>query len=279
MRLRITIIVVLLLVMLSYFPINNYIEATRSKVVIPVLMYHHFVEPGEETSWTTITNEAFEEQMQYLKANGYNTITDQDLVDFYYGKKRLPKKPIHITIDDGYKSNYQWAYPILKKNDMKATIFIISSRIEDGNEHYIPRLTWEQLKEMSDEGVMSIQSHTHNLHHKETINGEEISAAIADHSEEHYQKVIADFILSKEIIENKLGKEAVSLSYPYGHFDENTSLAVEEAGFKFAYTIKEDLNEFTTNPFELYRINVPSGWTGESIEKEIEKQTELLKEK
>lgn len=245
-------------------------------IFIPVLMYHHFVEQGEETSYTTITNKEFEEQIIYLKEQGYNTITDQDLIDFYYNGKKLPEKPIHITMDDGYESNYRLAYPILKENGMKATIFVIVSRID--REYSLPRLTWNQLKEMSDEGVMSIQSHTYDLHHKENVDAVEVSAAIADNSEEHYKRVLSDFNISKRLIEGKLGKKVHSISYPFGHYDENTISAVEASGYKLAYTVKSGLNTIDTNPFELMRINVSPGWTGETIEQEIENQRKLLEE-
>lgn len=249
-------------------------EIPKNDTLIPVLMYHHFVEVGEETSPTTITDEAFEEQMKYLKSLGYNTITEKDIIDFYYNGQELPENPIHITIDDGYESNYELAYPILKENEMKATIFIIGSRID--GEYSLPRLSWEQVKEMSDSGVVNIQSHTYDLHHKEDIYGEKVSAMIAYDTEEHHRKIIDDLILSKQLIEYKLGKEVLSLAFPYGHYDENTLSAVEEAGFKLAYTVKHGLNEADTNPIELHRINVTSEFDGKKIEEEIMKLKELI---
>jgi len=257
--------------------IGNYADESETvgnkkvdrKVIIPVLMYHHFVEEGEETSHTTVTDKAFEEQITYLKSQGFTTITDQDIVDFYYKGKKMPKKPIQITIDDGYESNYKLAYPILKENDMKATIFIIASRID--GEYSLPRLTWEQVKEMSDSGVISIQSHTYDLHHKVTVGQDQVTAAISDHSEEHIKNITDDFIFSKNLIESKLDKEVYSLSYPYGHYDENTISAVEAAGFKLAYTINESVNKFDTNVLELNRINVSPALTGRKIEKEIKR--------
>lgn len=177
-------------------------------------------------------------------------------------------------MDDGYESNYKYAYPILKENDMKATIFIIVLRFDE--EYGIPRLSWEQVKEMSDSEVISIQSHTYDLHHKENTDPVEVSAMIADDSDNYYQKIIDDLSISKQLIEYKLDKEVVSLSYTYGHYDENTLSAVDEVGFKVAYTVEHGLNGLDTNPLELQRINVSPGWTGETIEKEIIKLKELL---
>lgn len=252
------------------------VERSNDHTIIPVLMYHHFVEEGEEVGYTTISDVAFEEQITYLKSKGYNTITDQDIVDFYYYGKELPENPIHITMDDGYESNYKIAYPILKENGMKATIFVIVSRID--GDYYPPRLTWDQIKEMSDSGVISIQSHTYDLHHKEIIDDAvEVSAMISDTSDEFLKRVKDDLILSKEILEEKLGNEVISISYPFGHYDENTLNMIEEVGFKVAYTIEHGLNHINTDVLELFRINVSSMYNGKAIEEEIIKQKELLK--
>lgn len=242
----------------------------KSKTIIPTLMYHHFVKAGEKVSGATITIEAFEEQMKYLKSKGYNTVTDQQIVDFYYNGKELPTKPIHITMDDGYKSNYELAYPILKKNNMKATIFMIVSK--RGGEYRPPRLTWEQMKEMSDSGLISIQSHSYNLHHKEKLASGEKSAMIAYDNSQYHRKVVDDLMVSKQLIENKIGAEVISLAYPFGHYNQKNLSDVKEAGFKIAYTTKPGLNKSNTNPLELHRINVVAGYTGKTIEKEITKQ-------
>lgn len=263
----------------NVFMTNETIEADQEEVfesdtLIPVLMYHHFVEDKEKTSYTTITSEAFEEQMNYLKTKGYNAVSDHDLIDFYYHGTELPENPIYITMDDGYLSNYEIAYPILKDNDMKATIFSIASRTD--KEYSLPRFTWDQAREMSDSGVMSIQSHTYDLHHKEEVDATEVSAMIAYDTEEYYEKIVSDLTLSKHLIEHELSKEAIAFSYPYGHYDETTLSAVDEAGYKIAVTVEHGVNDINTNPLELRRINVSPSWTGETIEKEIEKQKELL---
>ncbi len=162
-------------------------------------MYHHFVKTGEKTIGTTITDEAFEEQMVYLKSNGYNAVTDNDMIDFYYNGKELPQNSIHITIDDGYRSNYEIAYPILKENNMKATIFTVVSRTE--GEYKPTSLTWEQMKEMSDSGIINIQSHTYDLHHKEIVNSIEKSAMIAKESP-GYQSKLPYYIILIKLINN-----------------------------------------------------------------------------
>ncbi|MBQ3971791.1 MAG: polysaccharide deacetylase family protein, partial [Selenomonadaceae bacterium] len=97
----------------------------------------------------------FDDQMRYLKENGYHTITPDEFYESLAGNFELPENPVLITFDDGYEDNYRNAYPILRKYDFKATIFVISSFLGT-KEHYF---TWDQAREMAENGI-SIQSHT-----------------------------------------------------------------------------------------------------------------------
>ena len=258
----------------SIFSKNSYTKfPDQPEVKIPVLMYHHFIESGEGNS-ITITRSEFEEQMQTLKQNGYTAVTDKEILAYYKDGAELPKKPIHITIDDGYTSNYDIAYPILKQEGLKATIFTVISQVgqQPGT---IPHFTWEQAKEMENSGVISIQNHTYDLHFKETgENGKKSSALITpkanETEEELYQRVVKDFILGKETMLKNLGKEPISISYPYGSFNADSIKAAKEAGLELAYTIKKGVNDNTSHIYTLDRINVPHGWNGKDILKAIE---------
>ena len=103
----------------------------------------------------TVSTSEFEAQMAWLEENGYKTITASELADALEGKGALPEHPVLITFDDGYIDNYQCAFPILKKHQMKAIIFLISDYIS----MYPNYLTWEQLFEMQAAGI-EFGSHT-----------------------------------------------------------------------------------------------------------------------
>ncbi|MGB9680517.1 MAG: polysaccharide deacetylase family protein, partial [Thermoanaerobacteraceae bacterium] len=153
-------VTILLFVVILLIPSPSvHLKAEPKKAFVPVLMYHHLQKEGSFDSaklgGVIIDPQRFEKQMLYLKAAGYHTITLEQLRDFVLYNKPLPSKPIVITFDDGYLSNYVYAYPILKKLDMKAEINIIVSYVpNDVNkqkpEVFIPHFTWEQAKEMSD---------------------------------------------------------------------------------------------------------------------------------
>ena len=144
---------------------------------IPVLMYHHIL---PKDGFITSSCDNFEKQMQFLVNDGWNTINSNEFYNYKQKKLKLPKKSILITFDDGWRDNFVYAYPILKKYNLKATLFIVTqwidkaSKIDDCN--YIdknhsqckalvatnPRsvmLTWKELKLMND--VFDIHCHTH----------------------------------------------------------------------------------------------------------------------
>ena len=91
---------------------------------ISVLMYHHVL---ENDGTIAISQKNFEAQMKMLAKGGYTTITPDELLAYKQGKITLPKKSVLITFDDGWRNNYIYAYPILKKYGLKATIFLITS--------------------------------------------------------------------------------------------------------------------------------------------------------
>ena len=146
---------------------------------IPILMYHHVNE--YKGDMVTISPVDFEKQMAYLKDN-FNTIYLSELLSYLKKGKGLPPHTCVITFDDGYYDNFVYAYPILKKYNLKATIFAISSRVgEERNGYEIKNhyesnlagalkgcagrpsenfLTWGELKEMEESGLIDIESHT-----------------------------------------------------------------------------------------------------------------------
>ena len=122
---------------------------------VPVLMYHSIdYEKGNELR---VPKEVFREQMNFLKQKGYTTLTLNELYNFFINNKPVPDKAIVITFDDGYKDNFENAFPVLKELGFNATVFVITSTV-DTDKNY---LTSKQLKEMDANGI-DIESHTVN---------------------------------------------------------------------------------------------------------------------
>ncbi len=130
----------------------------KSAYVVPVLMYHA-IDHNDKATKLSVSPESFEAQMKFLHKNRYNVVTLDRLISYIRNKEKIPSKTLAITFDDGYYNNYQYAYPVLKKYNIPATIFIIVGRV--GQSGYVG---WKEIKEMSDSGVITIGSHT--LSHK-----------------------------------------------------------------------------------------------------------------
>ena len=120
------------------------LKTTSADMNIPVLCYHDVTPNNPNNNELLVNPEKFKEQLQYLKDNNYTPITLDELYDYLRNNKPIPEKPVVITIDDGYKGNYEYAYPLLKEFKFPATIFVISNYV--GAQDY---MTAEQLKEMS----------------------------------------------------------------------------------------------------------------------------------
>ncbi len=188
---------------------------------IPVLMYHHFDE--KQSNSITVTRKVFLEQMKTLRKAGYTPITQEQMIAFYYEKAKLPKKPILITIDDGYRSNYEIAYPILKQTEMKATIFTVTSQAGQ-TPNRLPHFSWEEAKLMSKDGTMEIQSHTNNLHHKEEGLIHKVPALLysfkGETREQYLERIYTDLYSSRELVKENVGNQVLAISYPFGESDK-----------------------------------------------------------
>jgi len=140
------------IILLSVFSVNF----IRGKYLVPIAMYHS-VNPvmRQEVKRLIISPETFERQMRFLKSHHYNVLPLNSVATLIKEKKKIPSKTIAITFDDGYKDNYIYAFPILKKYNLPATIFIITDEVGRGD-----RLSWDEIKTMQDSGIITFGSHT-----------------------------------------------------------------------------------------------------------------------
>lgn len=222
-------------------------------ISIPVLLYHH-VNPSRE-----ITPDGFEKQMKFLSQKGYTSIFLDELVSFFKTGKIKNEKSVAITFDDGYLDNWLFTYPILQKYNLKATIFVVTSKIKDDNPRDIfdpdldlhserdPEnfLSWEHIKIMGKSGLVSIEAHTH-WHYKK---GEDWpSETNMDYKEE--------LALCKSIIEQKLGKKSLFIAWPWGEYTADSIRLAQEVGFQGAASTKVGSNRFGNCPMMIKRFKV-----------------------
>ncbi len=203
---------------------------------VPVLMYHSI--SYQKDNPVRIPIKKFEEQLKYLKDNGYYTITLTDLYDYFMTDTPIPKKSVVLTFDDGYVDNYTAMLPALRKYNFKATIFVITSAI-DKNVNY---LTSKQLIEMEKYGV-DIESHT--------VNHENLKDMPKD-------KQLATLIKSKKDLEKLLNKQVNYFAYPYGGYSKTSIEAVREAGYKMAITTDGRWSSKSDGILSLHRVYISS---------------------
>jgi peptidoglycan/xylan/chitin deacetylase (PgdA/CDA1 family) len=227
------------------------IELLKS-IDIPVLMYHLCLKdiPPDDVKGMAVTVEEFDEQLQALKDAGYKSISFEQ----YYNYKRfgasLPSKPIILTFDDGYENNYTNAFPILKKHNMKATIFIVTSAVGELGVQY-PHMTWEQMKEMEYSGLITIQNHG------------AIHTPMDKLSRKEMEKVV---LAANESIDYHLGARQIYVfAYPYLRYNFKTVDELRKLDIHIQVTNLADAINEKTSMANIKRINVPYGTSAEEL--------------
>ena len=216
---------------------------------VPILLYHHIVEDAADS--TTVTPGTFETQMRFLAENGYHTVTIQQMIDYVYHGGELPDKPVCITFDDGYLSNYEYAWPILERYGLTATIYAIGVSV--GHDHYYketqfeltPHFSYEQAREMLESGVIDIQSHTYDMHQWAPFeDGDRIREFIVPfdgESEADYADALnADIGIYQQLAKEELNREFTSLAYPGGRYTTITEVLVHQAGIPVTMSTRTD---------------------------------------
>ena len=215
-------------------------------IAVTVVMYHGLCSDKAYRNEYMIAPELFEEDLKYLRENGYTTIFPSELIDYFDNNSPLPEKPVILTFDDGYLNNYTIAYPLLKKYGMKAVISPIGISADEAenekyrNENY-SQSQWKQLKEMSDSGFVEIQNHSYNLHRiKADVRG---AAAKQGETYDAYKKRLQDDLkLASSRIKEKVGKEPYVFVYPFGAKSNGTEEIVKEMGFSVIFDCENRIN-------------------------------------
>jgi len=245
-------------------------------VRIPILMYHHFAD--DDSPGTIISAANFEKQLKILSDEGYTAISFQELCNFVYDGAGLPERPFIITIDDGYLSVYETAFPLLRKYDMKATVFIIG--VSHGKHLYkdtqypiIPRFGDAEALEMTRSGLISIQSHSYDMHQHEPYETGPYRKGVlqrdGESDDEYIEAFKTDFGLAAAQIEAMTGARPFVYSYPYGFRNDKTDALLRDMGVKVTLTIAAGFNAVSAgwpeSLLRMNRFNVPGDMTPEEL--------------
>lgn len=218
---------------------------------VPVLMWHNLAE--ESSGDMTISVDTFRAQIEALHEAGFKTVSLQQLYDYVHFGTELPEKPIVLTFDDGYFSNYEYAFLILQEYDMQATIFAIGVSVgkdtyKDTDHAMTPHFGADEAREMVDSGLISVQSHTFDMHQWPPF--EDGNAQVREtllpfdgEADADYEAAVeADFAESRELLESITGQPVNALAFPEGAYVTLTQDALRSAGAELTFTTVRAVN-------------------------------------
>lgn len=224
---------------------------------VAVLCYHNIATEDEkqnfpdEWDWT-ITVDNFKEHLEFFKNHHYKTLTMDEFYNWKKGNLELPYNSVLITFDDGFLSNYEYAFPLLKEYNMNATVFVVGSFIKNSNEtdwtgNIKTYMTKDILSNLKNEYPnIEVYSHSYNLHYEGAIKQNE-SVLLED---------INTF--------NNFYQKTNIFCYPFGQFNENIENALKKCNYKLAFRYGPRSSDYKKasrcdNDFEIPRLNVSHG--------------------
>lgn len=247
---------------------------------VPVLMYHHFTpDPGENI--TMLPTESFAHQMQLLRDEGFHPVTFADVIAFVRQGAPLPENPVLITMDDGYLSNYTEAFPILRAHQFPATIFAIGCSVghtefyKDTDHPLTPHFGEAEMREMTASGLVSVQSHSYDMHQVEEFETTEpvrtSMLPLEDERQEDYAAALREDLRLQRALFERCGVPAPNvLSFPGGYHDTLADVILAECGYQATLTIESErvntvVRGLPQSLIDLGRMNVDVDTTDEQI--------------
>ncbi|RUM93951.1 MAG: poly-beta-1,6-N-acetyl-D-glucosamine N-deacetylase PgaB [Thiothrix sp.] len=210
-------------------------------------------------------------QFSWMKEQGYNVVSVQDILDGEQGKKPLPEKAVLITFDDGYSSIYKYLYPLLKMYDYTAVIAVVGKWLSAKPGEFVKYgdrdkklrsefLSWDQLREMKASGHIEIASHSFDLHHGELGNpqGNRQPSATTrifnkksqsyETDQQYYERIKTDLKLNSDLIEKNTGVRPRTMVWPYGASSKQTVSIAKALGMPVTMTLKAGNNTYLDLP-------------------------------
>lgn len=214
---------------------------------VPVLIYHHFLTDEDKAKYEptkdySVSLSVFEEQLKYLKDNGYKSLTPSEMLCWKKNECKIPLKSFMITIDDGQKSVMKYAYPLLKKYGFTALSFVISSRIGDYGEWDPSTYQYLSGDDLKDNGVIYFGSHSDDMHRY--VDDKKRLYTMS------YKEIYDDVKLSMEKINTKY------FAYPFNTYNKDFTKALEKAGYQLAFRGQSRKTIQSENRYMISRIFV-----------------------
>lgn len=207
---------------------------------VPILCYHRFT-AGRSTSRMEVSASDFERQLQWLHDQGWSVVPLKTVLGFVAGRNGVPARAVAITLDDGYRSDFEIAAPILRRFDDPATVFVYTDFVGAG-----AGLTWPQVEALQHGGLIDVQSHSKS--HPDLakrLPGE--SAAAYD------RRLHLEIDTPLQLLARHGVGDATVFAYPYGSTDAEVESVVRAAGYRAAVTVARGGNPGWAPPYLLRR--------------------------
>jgi peptidoglycan/xylan/chitin deacetylase (PgdA/CDA1 family) len=225
-------------------------------LMLPILMYHKVDEIPSRTRHVSnyVLPDQFDAQLAAISRWGYVPIALEDWLDFRAGRSKPPHRPIALTFDDGYQSNYDVAWPLLRRYGMTATVFLVGDLVGgtnswDVDERQEPLLGPAEINAMQAGGI---QFGSHAFTHGSLIDMQPT-------------EVFLELTRSRATLMALLGRPVVTLAYPYNKQNSTVRALARQAGYQAAVLGRGRSNARWTNPLALMRIAVDSSTTVEAL--------------
>lgn len=216
-----------------------YFSLLTPNYIVPILTYHNI---GYEKEGHFVSPDNFAKQMEFIKKNGFEVITLDELVSDIKSKKHLKRNKLVITFDDGYQDNFEHAYPVLNKFGFPATVFLVTDYIGVKKGF----LSWDEIRVMS-RNKISFGGHTANHFYLGLLEDDAIA----------WEQIAGP----KEIIKREIGVPADYFCYPSGGFNDKIKEIVKKAGYKGACSTNRGFAKLNSDVYELKRIKVTNSDT------------------
>jgi poly-beta-1,6-N-acetyl-D-glucosamine N-deacetylase len=183
-----------------------------------ITIYHHVSDSTPRS--TSLTPEELRIQMEYLRDNQFEVWPLDRLLTALHNKEPLPEKTAALTFDDAYISIYDTGWPLVKEFGFPMTLFVSTDPIDNNQRGYI---SWDQIREMADEGVIIAN---HMVYHPHMVD-----AKPGESNEQRLQRLREELLYAQERIRAETGQDHKIIAYPYGEYDDDITAMIEELGF------------------------------------------------
>ncbi|MCX6796179.1 MAG: polysaccharide deacetylase family protein, partial [Candidatus Falkowbacteria bacterium] len=224
---------------------NQQNEQLIKKYFAPILVFHHIgnapLTADKGTKGLFVDESNFEKILAELQKNNYHSVFASEVADYLVEGKKLPENIVSLNFDDGYEDFYTQAFPLLKKYNMSADLFVITGMT--GGDY----LTEDQIQEIDKSNLVEIGSHT-------------VSHAQLPKLKKEEQ--IKELEESKKTLEKLLNKKIELICYPYGAYNKQVEDLAKLAGYKYGFTYNQKPLSDTTDVFAIDRTSV---WQGKDV--------------